>query len=141
MWLTPGIGHLFRIFLPFGSKKHSSASARKGGIATDSAAVFSERRQAQRRSGDPVQVLIAADAVKMHPIRGWVRDRSTKGLGLSCCEEVLPGTSLYVRAAFVPDDVAWIAIVVKTCQLVAGRWILGCEYVEPPPKEVLLLFR
>jgi hypothetical protein len=64
MWLTPGIGHLFRIFLPFGSKRHSSASARKGGIATDSAAVFSERRQAQRRSGDPVQVLIAADAMK-----------------------------------------------------------------------------
>jgi hypothetical protein len=72
----------------------------------------------------------------MHPIRGWVRDRSTKGLGLSCCEEVLPGTSLYVRAAFVPDDVAWIAIVVKP-----ANWLLAGGFSEPPPKEVLLLFR
>ena len=102
MWLTPGLGHLFRLFLPFGGKKRALASpVWEVSKATDSSVVLSERRRGQRRAGDPVQVLIATDVSGMQSIRGWVRDRSTMGLGLSCSQEVQPGTILYVRAAFV----------------------------------------
>jgi hypothetical protein len=142
MWLTPGLGNLFRLFLPFGSKKRAFASpVWEVGKATASSVAPSERRRAQRRAGDPIQVLIATDLTGVQSIRGWVRDRSSTGLGLSCSQEVQPGTILYVRAAFVTDDLPWIAIAVKHCQLLTGRWILGCEFVEPPPKEMLLLFR
>jgi hypothetical protein len=122
MWLTPGLGNLFRLFLPFGSKKRAVASpVWEVGKATASSVAPSERRRAQRRAGDPIQVLIATDLTGVQSIRGWVRDRSSTGLGLSCSQEVQPGTILYVRAAFVTDDLPWIAIAVKHCHcLLAG---------------------
>jgi PilZ domain len=100
-----------------------------------------ERRQAARRWGDPVQVFIWDGNPGSEKARGWIVNRSTGGLGLSAAQPVPEGTFLNVRVAVAPDSVAWTPIQLKSCTPATGRWILGCQFVETPPRETLLMFR
>jgi hypothetical protein len=100
-----------------------------------------ERRQAPRRWGDPIQVLILDGLVREEPVRGWVVNRSSGGLGLSAAESFLEGTILNVRIAIAPESVPWVRVIVKGCQPQSGRWFLSCQFVEIPPKEILLMFK
>jgi PilZ domain len=102
---------------------------------------FTERRQAPRRWGDPVQVLISDGNSAIEPSRGWIVNRSAGGLGLAAGQPVLEGTVLSVRVTVAPDSVGWTQLQVKSCVPSTGRWILGCQFRETPAREVLLLFR
>jgi hypothetical protein len=72
---------------------------------------------------------------------GWVRDRSPGGLGLATERPLDVGTWLRVRPTIVPDDVAWVDVLVKDVRPQGPRWVLGCQFVEVPPRELLMLFR
>ena len=109
--------------------------------ATASTLSFTERRQSPRRWGDPIQVLIWDENTVDQPARGWIVNRSTGGLGLSAAQPVLEGTLLSVRISIAPTTVPGTRLQVKNCIPSAGRWILSCQFVEPPPQEILLLFR
>jgi hypothetical protein len=109
--------------------------------ATASTLSFTERRQSPRRWGDPIQVLIWDDNTVDQPARGWIVNRSSGGLGLSAAQPVLEGMLLGVRISIAPESIPWTRLQVKSCIPSAGRWILGCQFVEPPPQEILLLFR
>jgi hypothetical protein len=100
-----------------------------------------ERRQAPRRWGDPVQVSIWDGNPANEPARGWIANRSAGGLGLSAAQPFFEGTLLSVRVTVAPDTVGWTRLQVKSCIPATGRWILGCQFVETPPREVLLMFR
>jgi hypothetical protein len=102
---------------------------------------FTERRQAPRRWGDPVQVVIWDGYPSSNPARGWIVNRSAGGLGLSEAQPALEGALLSVRVAIAPETLPWTQVQVKSCIPVTGRWILGCQFVETPPREVLLMFR
>jgi hypothetical protein len=105
-----------------------------------SAGVYVERRQASRRYGDPVQVLVW-DVLNAEPTGGWVMDRSETGLGLSLPKPYSEGWILSVRVALAPEEVPTVSVVVKHCHPLAGRWLIGCQFLEPPSKLVLLLLR
>jgi hypothetical protein len=75
------------------------------------------------------------------PARGWIVNRSVNGLGLSSTQPVAEGSRLSVRIATAPDTAPWTQLQVKSCIPQTGRWILGGQFVEPPPQEVLLMFR
>jgi hypothetical protein len=109
--------------------------------ATASTLSFTERRQSPRRWGDPIQVFLWDENPLQQPVRGWIVNRSTGGLGLSAAQPVLEGTLLSVRISIAPDTVPWTRVQVKSCIPSAGRWILGCQFIEPPPQEILLMFR
>ena len=109
--------------------------------STDSTLSFSERRAAPRRWGDPIQVLIWDEIVAGEPIRGWVANRSAGGLGLSAPQAALEGALLSVRIAIAPESIPVTRVQVKSCTPATGRWILGCQFLETPPREVLLMFR
>lgn len=109
--------------------------------STASSLSFTERRQAPRRWGDPVQVLITDGTSRTEPARGWIVNRSTGGLGLSAAQPAVEGAVLSVRITTAPDTVPWTSVQVKSCLPATGRWILGCQFVEPPPRDVLLMFR
>jgi hypothetical protein len=102
---------------------------------------YAERRQAPRRWGDPVQVSIWDGNPANEPSRGWIVNRSPGGLGLSAAHPVPEGTFLNVRVAVAPDTVGWTQVQLRSCTPSTGRWILGCHFVETPPREVLLMFR
>jgi len=117
---------------------HSSAA---NSAATASTLSFTERRQSPRRWGDPVQVFIWDENPANELARGWIVNRSTGGLGLSAAQPALEGALLSVRLTVGPDTSPWTRLQVKSCIPSTGRWILGCQFVEPPPREVLLMFR
>jgi hypothetical protein len=75
------------------------------------------------------------------PVRGWIVNRSTGGLGLSASQPALEDSVLNVRVAVAPDAAPWTLVRVKSCIPATGRWILGCQFVETPPREVMLMFR
>ena len=100
-----------------------------------------ERRRTPRRWGDPVQLLLWDGFPGTEPFRGWIVNRSPGGLGISSSQSVAAGTIFQVRVAIAPDSVPWIPVTVRGCYPLAGRWILSSEFVQPPSKDVLLLFR
>jgi len=100
-----------------------------------------ERRRAPRRWGDPVQLLLWDGVAGVEPFRGWIVNRSPGGLGISTAQPVAAGTVFQVRVAIAPDSVPWTTVTVRGCYPLTGRWILSCEFVQVPSKEILLLFR
>jgi hypothetical protein len=111
--------------------------------APESDATLRERRLAPRRYGDPVEVRLKSyeHADANCGSTGWVRDRSQGGLALSTDKPLDVGTWLRIRPTIVPDDVAWVDVLVKDVRPQGPRWVLGCQFVEEPPRELLLLFR
>jgi hypothetical protein len=110
-------------------------------VSSASTLSFTERRQALRRWGDPIQTLIWDEYPANEPARGWIVNRSTGGLGLSAARPALEGSVLSVRITVAPEAIPWTRVQVKGCNPSAGRWILNCQFLETPSREVLLMFR
>jgi hypothetical protein len=106
-------------------------------------ALIEERRASPRRYGDPIEVHLRSyeNQVPACGPKGWVRDRSAGGLGLTTEMPIDVGAWLKVRPTTVPDDVAWVDVLARHCRAQGSRWVLGCQFVEPPPRELLVLFR
>ncbi len=99
-----------------------------------------ERRQAQRQRGSQVAVLVTDDSGQGPPCRGVVIDRSVGGLRLGVDEAVAVGTILRIRPAHAPPLVPWTQVEVKYQRRADGGWVLGCQFVQPPPATVLWMF-
>ena len=102
-----------------------------------------ERRTVPRRYGDPVEVRLCSyeySDLTCGPT-GWVRDRCPNGLALTVGKPLEIGSWVRARPTFVPEDAAWVDVMVRNCRPQGNRWILGCQFVESPPREVMLLFR
>jgi hypothetical protein len=99
-----------------------------------------EKRRALRRKGQPVPVLVTHFEKPGQEEVGWVMDRSQGGLRLIFTRSLPAGDELSVRAESASDDLPWVAIRVKHCRASGKRWIIGCEFVDPLPWSVLLLF-
>jgi len=133
---------LFGIFNLFRRRGKLPLQSPAGNVASTGGTLpFTERRQAPRRWGDPVQVFISDGGPATEPVRGWIMNRSAGGLGLSSAQPALEGALLSVRIAIAPETIPWTFLQVKSCIPSTGRWILGCQFVETPPREVLLMFR
>lgn len=133
---------LFGMFNLFRRRATFPAPSPAGtGAATASTVSFTERRQTPRRWGDPIQILLWDEFPGDEPARGWIVNRSTGGLGLSAAQPALEGALLSVRITIAPETIPWTRVQVKGCTPSAGRWILNCQFVETPPREVLLMFR
>ena len=111
--------------------------------AADSAVAIQERRAGHRRYGDPVEVHLCSFEYSK-PVcgsTGWVRDRCPNGLAFTVEKPLDIGSWLRVRPTFVPEDAAWVDVLVRHCHPQGNRWVLGCQFVESPPRELMLLFR
>ena len=102
-----------------------------------------ERRAFPRRYGDPVEVRLRSYEFGDPPCgpTGWVRDRCPGGLGLAVEKPLVVGTWLRVRPTHVMEDVPWVDLIVRHCHPQGNRWVVGCQFVEKPPRELMLLFR
>src|SRR5438067_13902101 len=98
----------------------------------------SERRTSPRRAGASVTVCIAGPLVGAFEAN--VLDRSIQGLGLSAPRPVARGTLLRVRPTHAPTHTPWVQVRVKNCQKRGLRWMLGCQFLQTPSWDVLLLF-
>lgn len=98
-----------------------------------------ERRNAPRRKGSAVSVLIT-DESHPEPYRGWVVDRSTTGLRLELEEAKQPGMILQLKPAEAPEATTWIPTEVRYCRQEGKAYHVGCHFLKTPPWNVLLLF-
>ena len=99
-----------------------------------------EKRQNQRRPGSQVAVLIADASGQGPPYRGVVIDRSVGGLRLGVDEAAAVGMILSIRPAHAPPMVPWTQVEVKHQRRADGGWVLGCQFVQPPPSTFLWMF-
>ena len=100
----------------------------------------SNKRNAFRRKGNAVQVLIREPGVKHDPIVGWVLDRSSGGLALMLPVEFSTGSRLEVRPDSQSGDALWLAVQVRSVRPQEDGWQIGCKFLATPPWSVLLLF-
>jgi hypothetical protein len=101
---------------------------------------YADRREAIRRDGKPVRVLVASQMFKDQVKNGYVLDRSTGGLRVALTAAVVPGSTLQVRAENAPDTTPWVTVIVRNCRSAGQHYELGCEFEKTPPWNVLLLF-
>lgn len=99
-----------------------------------------EKRNTSRRQGNPVQIFITDAHAATEPIRGWVLDRSVGGLCLSVPERVDTGITINVRACRAPETMPWSRLIVRSSRQDGPVWELGCQFVETPSRNQLLLF-
>jgi hypothetical protein len=108
---------------------------------TTPVATPAEHRQATRRWGDPVQVLVEVGLPGSEAVRGWIMNRSSGGLGVSVPQPVGQGSIVRVRATTAPPAIPWVEAEIRDCQPQTGRWFLHCRYAAPPPSEAVLFFK
>ncbi len=101
---------------------------------------YADRRGAVRREGQPVRVVLAANAFRSGACDGYVIDRSTGGLKIAAAAAVAPGTTMQVRAADAPEGVDFVTVIVRSCRKTDEHFEIGCEFEKTPPWSVLLLF-
>jgi len=99
-----------------------------------------EKRQAVRRKGNPVSVLISDAGGRATPWQGVVADRSLGGLGLMVHNKVAVGTILSVRPAQGSTIFPWVQVEVRSCRQEGDSWNLGCQFVKVPHSSLLWHF-
>jgi hypothetical protein len=100
----------------------------------------SEQRQSARRKGRLIEVLISDEHAKALPWKGYVIDRSLGGLCLCCEKAVEAGSVLTVRVVNAPPMTPWLEVEVKSCRQDGCDWVVGCQFLRPPPTALRLLF-
>jgi hypothetical protein len=133
-WLSGG-------FMRGRQRQRATEQPNRAVQASSTTQTLTERRQSQRRWGDPVQVHLWDGYPGSEPGRGWIANRSAGGLGLSVPEPLIEGTILNVRVAMATETVPWVPVVVKHHHSLAGRHVLNCQFLRTPEREVLLMFR
>jgi len=101
-----------------------------------------ERREAARRGGNQVAVLITDPLGTGQPFPGVVVNRSGGGLCLAIegSTVLAVGATLLVRPALAPVTVPRVEVIVINRRSAGARWLLGCQFVRMPPYSVLVLF-
>ena len=101
-----------------------------------------ERRQAPRRRGNPVAILLADEEPDSEPVAGYVIDRSLGGLGVELDASVTaePGMVLAVRPRRGAEHVAWTRVVVRSFEKLGSNHRLGCQFTRPPNSQTMLHF-
>jgi hypothetical protein len=97
-----------------------------------------ERRQQLRRPDAPLAIVLSETDAAGKPLEGWVLNRSSGGLCLSLTQSFPVGTTLHLHLAS-QDSMPWVPVEVKYCSPFSSRWKIGCQFVHPDSKDVLVL--
>jgi hypothetical protein len=99
-----------------------------------------EKRQAVRRTGGTVEVLVSDKKSGIQPLRGYIVDRSLGGVCLRAQRRAYAGEILTLRPVDAPPGTPWVEVKVRACRQEGDSWLLGCQYVRVPPTSLRLLF-
>jgi PilZ domain len=99
-----------------------------------------EMRQAFRRKGNPIEVLVVDTSVQTAPVKGYVINRSVGGLCLEMDNAVELLTELRVRPTNAPHIAPWVNVVVRNSRKAQRGYEIGCQFVKIPPWPILMMF-
>ncbi len=89
-----------------------------------------ERRGRLRRRGNVVPILLAVQPDWEEPLRGWVLNRSTGGLGLLVEEPLEVGSQWHVRPAAEDFEKYWFPVKIVSCTRDHLRWRVGIQFLK-----------
>jgi len=98
-----------------------------------------DRRADLRRRGNPIEVDLFDPTGKFPPLSSHVVDRSRGGIGLLLQQELPIGLVLNARPKTSSTNYS-VPIEVRTCRRGRDGWVAGCQFLQMPPWNVLLLF-
>jgi hypothetical protein len=101
---------------------------------------YADRREAVRREGTPVRVLLASPIFRNGMTDGFVLDRSTGGLRIAMSIAMAPGSTMQIRAVNAPDTIGFVTVIIRSCRKNTDFFEIGSEFEKTPPWNVLLLF-
>jgi hypothetical protein len=107
-----------------------------------------DRRSSIRRWGTPTEVYFMPVSPYTQRLylppefssSGMVINRSEGGLAIFVDQEVEPTKILMVRALEAPNYVPTVQIEVKHCRKLRGKFLLGCQFTEEVPWNVMAWF-
>jgi hypothetical protein len=101
-----------------------------------------DRRRGSRRAGPGtlIRVCDTPDADSPATDEGLVLDRSTGGLCFAAHHPFAQGAVVFVRAVDAPPGSPWVGVTVRHCRDCGDHVMIGCEFLEPLPWNILLLF-
>ena len=99
-----------------------------------------EQRGTHRRKGNPIGVEITDAEGKGAPFQAVVVNRSAGGLCLEADRPIEMTTIVSIRVVSAPVTVPWIQVQIRSCRQESKHWLLGCQFVKPPPWSIMLLF-
>jgi len=114
-------------------------SSKKGSLDNLDLQNASDRRADLRRKGNPIDVDLSDPRGRIEPFSGWVWDRSRGGLGINVQMEIPVGTVLIARPR-INHNTFSVPIEVRCCRPSREGYIIGCQFVQAPPWNVLMLF-
>ena len=77
---------------------------------------------------------------KGEPFDAVVVNRSAGGLCLETDRPIDATTIVSIRVINAPVTVPWIEVQIRSCRQEDSTWLLGCQFVKPPPWSIMLLF-
>ena len=99
-----------------------------------------DNRRLPRRSGRPIEVLVARPGETDFPETGVVLNRSAGGLCLLLRHEFAVGTILGVFPSGGSKMTPWTETQVKSCRKHAQEFEVGLQFVKVPPYATLVMF-
>jgi hypothetical protein len=86
----------------------------------------------------PVHALISDAQAKAPPRPGVIVTRSRGAIKLLLDDPATPQTVLTLRTVRAPANIPWVQVAVLTCKPQGKNYMLQCEFVEPPPWNVVV---
>ena len=62
------------------------------------------------------------------------------GMGMMEANPIDATTIVSIRVINAPVTVPWIQVQIRSCRQEDSTWLLGCQFVKPPPWSIMLLF-
>jgi hypothetical protein len=104
------------------------------------AVAWADRRQASRRRGNPVKVILGDPETRRPVAEGLVFDRSLGGLCLQVTEPLEVDTVILVRPGVSNAELPWTKVCVRHCRPEGRHWAIGCQFLESVPWTTMMHF-
>lgn len=98
-----------------------------------------DRRFDLRRRGNPIEVDLFDPLGKIPALLGNVVDRSRGGIALLMQQELPIGLVVNARPRTSSTNYS-VPVEVRSCRRNRDGWVVGCQFQQIPPWNVLLLF-
>lgn len=103
-------------------------------------APVANHRTVARRKGKFIDVDIFDGSNSQMAFKGWVLDRSSRGLRIAVEDSFQIGKKLIVRVKSPDNIFPTVEVLVRNKRKSVHGWELGCQFVGTPPWNALILF-
>ena len=124
------------------NRKMSMSRASAGSVVESVVTMASrpERRESPRRLGNIVPALIADFSTPDRTEAVLIVERSDGGMRIVVDGPRELGDILTIRATSAPAETPWTKIAVRNRNQASDRWEMGCQFLEPVPWNIRVLF-